>query len=255
MKNKKLFIFLPLIALTACNSLGKEITRDEASDKALKIYDKQAVTDVFSFNYTITTTAKTKEVRKYKYMINEDGSYMMSRDETEGNYRASKTIYHVKTTKSIRVLYVKTYDGASNKTTIQSYENTPSGQSAYTTALTKQEAFTKEIEDYFNSVVYAYSKDPGVGENYNQVIKTYSTGEGNMTAKLSFTYKGEENESAIKKIERTYKFNNNLFANYNGTYVTFNNKKRTEVASSSYKNPTVNLPADWDQYVITSIDA
>ena len=50
MKNKKLFVLLPIIALTACNSLGNEITQEEASKKALAISEKQTVTNTFSFS-------------------------------------------------------------------------------------------------------------------------------------------------------------------------------------------------------------
>ena len=223
-------------------------------NNGVNIYEKQTVTNTFSFSYTITTNDKTsREVRKYRYVQDDLGSFMISRDESEGEYKSSKTVYDVLTSRSSKVLYIKTYDGAKDKTTIQAYVWTLKGTGDYDNALNKQEAFIKEMTDYYESVVYAISQSPNVGDSYNESFKYYSTGEGNLTAKLAFTYNGQENESAIKKIDRTYEYNNNLLNSYNGTYVTYNGKKRTEVAKASYSNITVELPSDWEEHVMTSV--
>lgn len=256
MKVKRLLVLLPVFALIACSSLGKEITKEEATAKAAAIEENQQNTNVFSFVYKIVTRINdTTEKREYKYTLDEEGNYMLSRVEKEispsGVYKNSKTIYNVKLEALNRVFYVNTFDGSTNQETTLAYSSLASGSEELENAIQKQSAFKDEIVDFYNSVVFA--KDKNMGDKYNVDAHYYTSGEGNLTTQISYTYNGEQNASTIKKITNTFKYSNNLFSSYNASYVTFGGNKRTEKATNSYKKIRVNLPADWEQCVITSV--
>lgn len=253
MKCKYLFALIPVIALSACSNLGQEITAEEAATIISTTKEKQDATDSYCFSYSVTTRiGDRKSIAKYKYASFNDGSYMCSREESEtsktDNYKSSKIIYHWRENKSNTYFYVKTFNGADNTTTIRSYVvpdiQEPSEQ--YKEEAAKQQAFIKECSELFDKVIYSV-KD--YGTEYEQSNRLYSKGEGNLTAKVAYTFTGEKKDTTIKKIEFTYTFNDFLFENFKGTYVTFGGSKKVEEAKCTY-NVKVSAPSNWEDYLI-----
>ena len=253
MKAKRLFVFLPLIALVSCSSLGKKITREEALLKVAAIQEKQEQTKVFSFSYSIITDYKnSKATNQYKYAIDEKGNYMFSRDEKEttesGVYKSTKVIYDVELEGKNRVLYVKTYDGATNTTKTFAYSSAAIGSEEVESAVEKQSAFIEEISTYIERCVYAPEKE--MGEESYKDAHFYAMGEGNLTVQATYNLEGDKSGTGIESINTELKYSNNLFASYKTIYTTFDGKTRTEKARNSYNNVKVTIPADWDQYVV-----
>lgn len=253
MKNKKLFIFLPLIALTACNSLGKEISESDANDKSQAIVKKQNSAQVYSFSMkSVINTKESKDTANYKIVKDASDNFMYSREEKGSDgYQSSKTVYVFKPSEQETVLYVKAYSSATNKTTIEAY--TKFGKvDEFENALSKQEAFISNLDSSFGEIQFYQSYLPG-SNNCEKNSHYYSTGEGNLTAKLSFTFTDKQGSDSLKTINRTYKYSKDLLVNFNATYVTFEGKKKTESASVSYSNVKVNTPTDWQEHVMTSV--
>ena len=253
MKCKYLFALIPVIALSACSNSGQEITAEEAAAIVSSIKEKQDATDSYCFSYSATTRiGDRKSVTHYKYAAFEYGGYMCSREESEtsktDNYKSSKIIYHWRETRSDTYFYVKTFNGADNTTTIRSYVvpdiQEPSEQ--YKEEAAKQEAFIEECSGLFDKVIYSV-KD--YGSDYKVENHCYSKGEGNLTAKVTYTFTGEKKNTTIKKIEFTYTFNDFLFESFKGTYVTFGGSKKVEEAKCAY-NIKVSAPSNWEDYLI-----
>ena len=257
MNIKKLLLFIPLIALSACNSLGQEIDEETASRMGEDIFNSQLSITTYSFSYSINSNADgNKETIRYKYVHLTNGDYMVSREENQtsktNNYKASQSIYIFTTEEVGQVLYIKTYLPNKNEYDIKSY--TKSGQSAeYENALSKQSSFIKEITGTYNSIVFTYKDYPGPTTNYDKEQHFYSAKQGNLTAKISYTYNGEPSKDTIKKIDYTYKYSNELFNSYNVTYLTLDNQKKTEVATMSYNNVKLNAPTDWQEHIVRTV--
>lgn len=254
MKVSKLLLFIPVIALSACSSIGKEISKEEASEKAHEIVEKQSKTESYYFSYSLTNNMDdAKESRYYKIAIDENDDYMISREEKEtsksGTYKSSKEIYVFKPSKSEQVLYIKQFDGATNKTKIEVYSLQVNGYDEFQIMLGKQSSFKSEANGYYQSSAFALFQEPVAGPSYDSQYKYYSKGEGNMTAKLTFTYNGEKDDSTIKSIKRNYSYSDNLLTNYEASYVTFGGHKRTETATCKYKNINISFPTDWEDHI------
>ena len=253
MKNKKLFVLLPIIALTACNSLGKEISESDANGKSQAIVKKQNSAKVYSFSMsTATNTKEAKDTANYKIVKDASNNFMYSREEkgTDG-YQSSKTAYVFKPTEQETVLYVKSFSSATKKTSIEAY--TKYGKDGeFENALSKQEAFMSDLDSRFGDIEFYSSYFPGTN-NCEKDHHYYSTGEGNLTAKLSFTFTEKQDVDSLKTIKRTYKYSNDLIVSFNATYMTFEGKKKTESASVSYNSVKVNIPSDWEEHVMTSV--
>ena len=151
MKVSKLLLFIPVIALSACSSIGKEISKEEASEKAHEIVEKQSKTESYYFSYSLTNNMDdVKESRYYKIAIDENDDYMISREEKEtsksGTYKSSKEIYVFKPSKSEQVLYIKQFDGATNKTKIEVYSLQVNGYDEFQIMLGKQSSFKSEAK-------------------------------------------------------------------------------------------------------------
>lgn len=261
MKTKKLLLFIPVIALSSCSSIGKEITPEEANEIAYPIFLNQQTISEYNFSYSVTNNmGDSKETRSYKAIFDENGDYMISREEKEtskgGTYQSSKTIYYFKPSKSSTVLYVKQFNGSTNKTTIESYfYQAGDGYEEFEIALNKQKSFKEEATGYYSSTALALGTDPGVGANYDSTYTYYSNGDKNLTAKLSFVYnKTDSGSDTIKTINRTYSFNNELFVKYEGSYVSFDGKKRTETAKCDYKNLKISFPSDWREHIKSGLE-
>ena len=244
MKSKKLLILLPIIVLSSCSSsLGKEISSDEASNIESAIFEKQRNTNAYSFSYQIVTTINgSKETINYKYIHEENGNYMISREEKDNSnnssYRSSKAIYVFSQTEKEKVLYIKTYNAKTNKYDIQSY--TKFGKDAlFEDALSKQASFSKEVTSYYKSFYESFT-----GQYF------YSKGEGDLTIKHSSRFKEEVASEAYTTAEFTYRYSDYLFSSYTATYKASDGSKRNETAKGSYSNVKVNIPSDWEEYVI-----
>ena len=257
MNIKKLLLFIPVIALSACSSLGKEISEEEASKMSEDILNSQLAVTTYSFSYTSNSNADgSKETIRYKYVRLNSSDYMVSREENQtsktNTYKASKSLMVFTTVEAGQVLYIKTYNPSKNEYDIKAY--TKSGQSSeYENTLSKQSSFIKEITGLCNNITYARQDYLGSSDNYNKEQHFYSAKVGNLTARISYTYNGEANNDTIKKIDYTYKYSNELFNGYNATYLTADNQKKTEVATMSYSNVKLEIPNDWQEHIVQTV--
>ena len=119
MNIKKLLLFIPVIALSACSSLGKEISEEEDSKMSEDILNSQLAVTTYSFSYTSNSNADgNKETIRYKYVRLNSSDYMVYREENQTNktntYKASKSLMVFTTVEAGQVLYIKTYNPSKN---------------------------------------------------------------------------------------------------------------------------------------------
>ena len=261
MKNKKLFFLLPIVALTACSTLGKEISKEDALEKAEAIEEQLAEDTEINREMRL---AMSTDQGKGEEKVSSSGSYLLKTNSDNEYYckMEGKTKQNGEETKEAAEFYLVNNEEYEQVCWAKVYD---ASKKEYVTA-----AYTKKDNASFNSIVsqlesnllvpaiylLTFSYPTSLIESYEKSedykVTYYSTGEKNLSIKVNVNVDAEddENESIVSMVG-TFTYDNNRFtkSDVNATS-SFGNKQSVKM-SVSYKNSLkFTLPSGWEKDIV-----
>ena len=269
MKIKKLAILLPVIALSACASLGKEINEEEAVQKAYAI-DRtisESKKEVETF-IEISASKGSGDTKETQHLIRS----FVRNSKGEMHYKAEENYYIYGKTYNVSVDYYYVLDEKYGQVVyLDNYRSNNQGD-CYQIAYVGDEAkashvsiiedvyFTSYLNNSFESAsltvaVYNMPED-------NVVRKFYSTGNGNLTVQVKDSSGSNYmpnttpfvEKTDLESAEATITFDGGLFKNATIKADYKDGNKAVKVVKKYKDHYTFSLPKNWEKTIKEHFD-
>jgi len=248
MKNYRLLLLIPFMALAACSS-EKEINLDKAKEIAAQI-SKNESTDSFIF-----TMSNVGEIGKgdskysvdlsYRYVYTSKGYYTYLKGNN-GDQQFDAELYCVSNTRHGDVKFVRYYN-TEKKEYIKAV-STSKYNSDYETAFNEYGVYrTISVYDYYRQV-----GELDVELSKGDTAKYYSSKDGALTIKYKtdIDYMTEDDPEWTTGGTETYVYKDYHFVSVEGdTYSNYGNKWIKKGNSEYKEDLKVELPEDWENYL------
>ena len=246
MKKIGFLFLLPTLLLASCG-LGNEISEEEATTKALAVEKATADAEGYNveFRVSMAVTYNDLDVKgSYYIAVNKEGEMHVKVSAISDGEKSTYEIFVVKDAEYEEVTYGKGVISGNEQLvayTKKDNANYDIMAANISSGILSGLAQIINVVPSPSAVISSYSAP--VGEEGS--IKYYSTGEGNLAIKMTFSgdYKGSAtvtyNDNRFAKMEFNYTYS----YEYEGqTYKT----KASESVSIAYKDSlTFSLPSDW----------
>lgn len=259
MKKQLLTLFvLPALMLTSC-SAGKELTKEEAEQRADEINEKSEETpknvEIKLISKGSSGKGDDKKVQNLEYVVkfNEDGEFFCSMKGTSDDEKIDITVYKVISEEYEEVTYAKTYNESNKK--YDEVAITKKGNILYDT-LSEGYTVYEAVPLLFYAGYAIVDLDEYIlveDDDGTATTKFYSTGAGNLTIEQKYKYTGEISEDDEEMLETTTKlaYSNYLLESYSVTGKSNYGNTATIKLTASYPSSKVkiSLPSGWEKAI------
>ena len=266
MKTKKLTLMLPVIALVACNNIGNKLTHDEATKRAQEIHDASQAFYLVGEGIEIKLDYK-ESTGKGDERQAIDSNYILKLNKKGDRYAKSKVnttvkgvtvkadieYYEIVDENDDKIFYVKYYDQATNTYATQVidsnvidnyYEITENFALLSEVPFSMAQSFLDPV-----TVIERFDEQYDEEEAYIGEIAYYSTGNNNLTMKISVDQKADNTEEEITTYGRaTAYYDDGFFKSLNAKWSTsYGNKTDMKINMSYLEKLPITAPTDWNK--------
>ena len=248
-QNFKVLVLLPIVALTACANLGKEVDEKAVADYKAELA-KQEEPKCLSFTMNLSgTTGKDKQASKsnYKMKQNAEGDKYFYTYSKNGDSESKVEVYQVKNEQYEEVTWID-YSSEAGKLTIAYAKKDNTRYNELTSEYVTSAGMAP-------SLFYLMVASPdGAGEmleadEENAETKFYSNGEANLSMKITLKKAQEDPEEEEWAVSGnlTITYNNYRFASLDMSAKTNLGNSQSGKASASYDAVSLSLPSGWEK--------
>lgn len=256
----KALVFIPIIALSSCSFLGKEVNEDFANKYEEKITDMDDIeTITFKLDFS-GTKGGSKSQSKGKYILKKDKDdnkyfYVDGNDEGE---REFIELYQVNNETYEEVTWVKYLEDGKEKTACYAKKDN-ADYNKQTSDFTMTAALAPSLIYALCSSPSSVVKDLLDSDDAESIITYYSTGEKNLSVKKVIkpaskdgsssesTSSSEEDDDEPNSGTAVITYNNYLLSSINVSASSDKGTKQKITGSASYGKVTVSLPSGWEK--------
>ena len=277
MKTKRFLFLLPLIALVSCSTLGQQISREAALEKAEAIEAEEFEPTEATFEARISSNNNygkddTKESSQgsalvaLNYLGEDEAAPEMhyksdSKRSADGdNTRETIDFYLVKSGDDEWASYVKYYNSVSmDEAEIKAYEGSFTEVSAsvatYISSITTMGSMMKMYLKPVNLIKSMSSDDEESQEEAGQKASFYSSGDKNLAIKYNYNRPSSDEESEddhenTLSSSYTIEYKNNRLVKVESSSKSSYGNKSSSKMTFTYKNSIkISLPKGWDGYL------
>ena len=265
-KRLPMLLLLPALLLTSC--AGGELSEEKSNELKAGIAEKAK--DLKNYELLITSDGQVYDedegknvasTARYEYRVNEDGDRYVRSFATQGVQKSDSTVYLVNNAEYQQVLYTNTYD-AEEKKNVQAcygYEGNELTFAFASLYFIVPEGYLEMFVDAsgFEALEEGMKED---GEEYKVSTKYYSSGEGNLTVKISASLKGEvkkDEEEKTVSANYTVEYQDYLFksAKMSGKSSKGNNSTTEIYLTPKSSKIAIELPAGWQDIINAESDS
>lgn len=250
---KGLFL-IPTLLLASCGGLGKEITEEESKEISENIAEEAANQKDIAFELSMGGTSgesKVKVNQEYKMKLAENGDKYYYALQEEGENKSFFEVYQVANETYDEVTWVKYLSEGKELTAAYAKKGNELVYEASVVTFVASASFGPGAFYAMFSSPDVFVSDYVDAQSENATIKFYSTGEKNLSIKVTVKNEqkpedSEDDDDWVKEGNFTVTYDNNLLKSFEISSTTNLGNKATGKGKASYGAQKISLPKGWE---------